>query len=133
MKLPKILFFIAGMAPTIEESEAALDIGMVAMRNRSLIGPHDNPEACDAVAGEVIPPPYARFPVVKTLAQAVAIVRDKQKAENAKQVAFLAQGAPAAATSVGNPAAGKGTPSPDAGLGGKPPAKPAATGWKANA
>lgn len=81
MKMPKILFFIAGMAPTVEEAETALDIGAVAMRNRSVIMPTDNPEAADAVAGEVIPEPYKDYPVVKSLADAIKIVRDKAKAE----------------------------------------------------
>lgn len=128
MKMPKILFFIAGMTPTAAENEAALEIGAVAMRNRSLIQDTDNPEVCDAVAGEVIPKPYARFPVIKTLAQAITIIRDKQKAENAKQAAFLAEGAPGSAEGVGTKGTTPGKDAPGA-------AKPGTNtpGWKANA
>lgn len=85
MKLPKILFFIAGMAPTTEESEAALEIGAVSMRNRAVIQPTDNPEKADGVASAdgVIPEPYKDYPVVKSLADAIKIVRGKAKAEAA--------------------------------------------------
>lgn len=122
MKMPKILFFIASYSPTPAEQEAALEIGIVAMRNRSMIDTTTNMEACDAVAGENIPAQYAGKPVVKTLAHAITILRDKQKAENAKAAADLANAAP-------TPIVGKeGTAPEKEGKG-----KMAATGWKANA
>jgi hypothetical protein len=132
MKMPKILFFIAGMAPTPEEAEAAIDIGAVAMRNRSAIMPTDNPEKADAVASAdgVIPEPYKDYPVVKSLADAIKIVRDKAKAEANFSAETLKANAAGAAFPAGNPngadltgAPGQGAPSgketpPRAGLGG---------------
>lgn len=94
MKMPKILFFIEGMAPTPDEQAAALEIGIVAMRNRSAIYPDTNPELCDAVAGENIPEQYANKPVVKTLGQAINILKEKQKVENAAAAAALTSPTP---------------------------------------
>lgn len=109
MKMPLILFFIEGTAPTVEESAAALEIGMVAMRNRSAIADSDRPERCDAVAGEVIPKQYEGKPMVKTLAQAVALVREKQKAENANAAASLANRKDVQSTSPAKSAKGQET------------------------
>lgn len=144
MKMPKILFFIAGMAPTAEETETALEIGAVAFRNRSLISDSDNPEKADAVAGEVIPAPYKDYPVVKSLAAAINIIREKQKAENAAAASVLASDK-AATQVVGteSPAKGQETPpreglggtgnNPNGSDGGTKQGTPAAGGWKKNA
>lgn len=91
MKMPKILFFIAGMAPTEEESTAIAEIGMVGARNVSMINDDDNPEKCDAVAGDKIPKAYEDKPVVKSLAQAVNLFKDQQRAENEANLSKMAQ------------------------------------------
>ena len=120
MKMPKILFFIAGMAPTRDEAEALAKIGIASARNASMISDTDRMEACDAVAGEKIPKPYADKPVVKTLEAAVDIAKKKQKAENADILAEMGKETTGVA---GKDAKAKGTD----GGGGK------ATGWTANA
>lgn len=144
MKMPKILFFIAGMAPTVEEAEAALDIGAVAMRNRSVTGATDNPEKADAVASAdgIIPEPYKDYPVVKSLADAIKIVRDKAKAEASFTAETLKANAAGADFLPANPntadltgAPGQGAPTgketpPRAGLGGS--GQPGGTGGEGN-
>lgn len=69
-KRKRILFFIAGEAPTKEESAAAEALGTKAFRNARYVSNETSLEPCDAVAGAV-PPAYAKFPVAKA-EQAVA-------------------------------------------------------------
>jgi hypothetical protein len=67
---PKVLYFIAGMAPTPDQIADADNCGPgVAFRNATLIHPDAPIEDCDAVAGDAIPattPPRCRtFRIVK--------------------------------------------------------------------
>lgn len=57
----RILFFIAGSAPTEAESAAAATLGTKMFRNASQVFSGDTPESCDGVAGKV-PVSYAHFP-----------------------------------------------------------------------
>lgn len=70
MKRKRILFFIAGEAPTKEESAAAEALGTKMFRNARYVNSEHSPEPCDAVAG-LVPPAYAKFPVAE-VAQPVA-------------------------------------------------------------
>ena len=70
MKRKRILFFIAGEAPTKEESAAAEALGTKMFRNASYVNSEHSPEPCDAVAG-LVPSAYAHFPVAE-VAQPVA-------------------------------------------------------------
>jgi hypothetical protein len=57
---PKVLYFIAGMAPTPDQIADADNCGPgVAFRNATLIHPDAPIEDCDAVAGDAIPDNYA--------------------------------------------------------------------------
>lgn len=119
-KMPKVLFFIEGMAPTNEEREAALSIGLVAFRNAGLIGGTDKPEACDAVAAldeDLIPVAYLedkpdqRFtakPIVGSLDDVIALYRELQEKEASDAAA---EASPVAVTggkeSKGKKASGK--------------------------
>lgn len=137
MKMPHILFFIAGMSPTNAEAEAALEIGVVAYRNANVIGKDDRAEKCDAVAGDpaIIPAPYADKPVVKTLSAAVAIMREKQKAANVAATRQLAeQPSPEAFAAEGEKGKEASAPGGSGGKSNAPAGKGAAApGWKANA
>lgn len=63
-KRKRILFFIAGEAPTKEESAAAEALGTKMFRNARYVNSEHSPEPCDAVAG-LVPPAYTKFPVAK--------------------------------------------------------------------
>ena len=53
-KTPRILFFINGSNPTLEQRAEALKYGTsVAFRNARFVGSDEKPEACDGVIGEV--------------------------------------------------------------------------------
>lgn len=69
MKQPKILFFIAGFAPTEEERELAASLGeevQVSYRNAQFIDPEHRPEQCDGVASVIpMPEPYAKHPTAE--------------------------------------------------------------------
>lgn len=60
----RVLFFIDGMAPTSLQRSEALNFGPhVSFRNAQHINDADNPEYCNAVYGEHVPPRYAsKFP-----------------------------------------------------------------------
>jgi hypothetical protein len=71
MKRKRILFFIAGEAPTKEESAAAEALGTKMFRNARHVNSEHSPEPCDAVAG-LVPPAYAKFPLAAALEEPVA-------------------------------------------------------------
>lgn len=70
VKRKRILFFIAGEAPTKEESATAEALGTKMFRNARYVNSEHSPEPCDAVAG-LVPPAYAKSPVAE-VAQPVA-------------------------------------------------------------
>lgn len=123
MKQPKILFFIAGFAPTEEEREAAAALGeevQVSYRNASFIDPEHRAEQCDGVISLIdMPKPYIDHPHAEdALAEWKAAVQKRRELVGDK-------------------------PAPDAGENGqggtqtgddKPKATaPASTQWKPNA
>lgn len=106
MKLPKVLFFIAGMSPTKEEAEMAASIGAVAFRNASLIDASASAEATDAVSAAdkaLIPSAYEDKPFVKSLSDTVKLYQEKQKVQNAAAVDAIKE-----ATSPVSPTKGEG-------------------------
>lgn len=66
----RILFFIAGSAPTAAESAAAAKLGTSMLRNASQVVKGDTLERCDGVAGKVPEAYAAKFPVVDAPAPA---------------------------------------------------------------
>ena len=59
MKPAKILFFVEGCSPSVEDFEAAAKItAQVVFRNATVVPPEGALEECDGVAGKV-PPTYA--------------------------------------------------------------------------
>lgn len=70
-KRKRILFFIAGEAPTKEESAAAEALGTKMFRNARYVNSEHSPEPCDAVAG-LVPPAYAKFPLAAAVEEPVA-------------------------------------------------------------
>lgn len=80
MKVPKILFFVDGMAPTAVDVEAASEINAhVVFRNARAVPADGSLEACDGVAGKV-PAPYSKLP---TAAQAIKTHAVKVREMNA--------------------------------------------------
>ena len=70
MKRRRILFFIAGEAPTKEESAAAEALGTKMFRNARYVNSEHSPEPCDAVAG-LVPPAYAKLPLAAAVEEPV--------------------------------------------------------------
>ena len=99
MKRKRILFFIAGEAPTKEESAAAEALGTKMFRNARHVNSEHSPEPCDAVAG-LVPPAYAKFPFAAAVEEPVATEQPVAPvvAEPVPEPAFVAQepAAPAA-------------------------------------
>lgn len=94
VKMPFILFFIAGMIPTAQELQQRSKLrGQIGMRNASKVDPNHACEPCDGVAGAV-PEQYAKkFPTYeaciaafdKKLEDAAKIAGDKPAPKPAAQ------------------------------------------------
>lgn len=82
LKTPKILYFVAGYAPTAADLIVALDLGVgVQYRNSTKINAEDPCEPCDGVAGDV-PAQYAeKFPdateVVEAYREGLTAARER--------------------------------------------------------
>ena len=80
----KILFFIAGMAPTEEELVESRKIGICTFRNASNYDAVTSAETCDFVAG-LVPALYADFPK-----KGFAKVAEKKEVKTEEKKATLA-------------------------------------------
>ncbi len=126
MKLKSsVLFFIAGSAPTVEESAAAAKLGTAKFRNASQVTLGDAVERCDGVAG-CVPTSYLKFPrvdvvqvepppvvatnppdfVAPAASGVVAGPADQRAAEDAGAASATAAQLKAALTQVGIPFSG---------------------------
>lgn len=75
MKAPRILYFIHGPMPTAAQAVEAESLGLgVVFRNASLIGPDENREKCDGVAG-LVPAQYKSLPDAHTAIAAFKAAR----------------------------------------------------------
>lgn len=121
MKLPKILFFVTGMAPTPEDIANAGEIkAHVCYRNALAVPAEGALEACDGVAGAV-PAPYAGLPTSDEAVKAYAAKLKALKTKIPESPAPIAPPSnPASSTKAAKDAASTSTAAAGAGDTDKP-------------
>lgn len=105
-RVPRILFFIKGTVPTLEQSLEADELApmRVAFRNADLVSAEGSLEACDGWHGDATPKRYREaFPTAEEAAEAYKKAREeayaakKQAADDAKKAGLDATAAEAKA------------------------------------
>lgn len=106
-RVPRILFFIKGTVPTLEQSVAADELAplRVAFRNADLVSEEGSLETCDGWYGDATPKRYRdAFPTAEAAAKTYKEAREaayaakKKAADDAKKAGLDATAAEAKAT-----------------------------------